>query len=262
MQRSGSFRWRLPVLCLPEKPLCSLWLSQIQERMHNGIPRSPSLLILVCCLWSQSYAMLRIPIKLRENPLQRASKQMNFLRQRCVCFSSKTSGDVPRFESNQHSKVYRLGGVGRRSQVNITTDTGHELRTDVPKKMGGSDTAPQPVETLLAAWMGCTQATALFVGRQMSPRIILESLAFESIEAARDERGAHSLPIDSTPTIPSRIQRVSGIIRVITLNKEPLSYEQMKLLKEQTEIRCPIANMMIASGCSMEVEWVEEINNS
>ena len=159
-------------------------------------------------------------------------------------------------DAAEFQKSYRLSGVGKRSSVQISTDTGHELATDVPKKMGGSDTAPQPVETLLAAWMGCTQATALFVGRQMKPRVLIESLEFDNIEAFRDERGALTLPIDEDPTIPSRLQRVTGTIRIRTRGPDPLTSKELELLKEQTELRCPVANMMIASGCSMDVEWM------
>jgi putative redox protein len=186
-----------------------------------------------------------------------------FQRSKCLLFSSTNSKDVTGStssseEKEQYAKAYRLDGVGRRSKVEIQTkDTGHTLSTDVPKKMGGGDTAPQPVETLLAAWMGCTQATALFVGRQMSPRILIESLEFVGIEAVRDERGALSLPIEETPTIPSRLHRVTGVINVRTRSKVPLPTDQLDLLKEQTEIRCPVANMMIASGCSMDVDWVD-----
>jgi putative redox protein len=196
-----------------------------------------------------------------------ASPRFMFHGSKCLLFSSNTSSNGisesnshPEEEEERYSKSYRLDGVGRGSKVEIRTNTGHNLSTDVPKKMGGGDTAPQPVETLLAAWMGCTQATALFVGRQMSPRrILIDSLEFQDIEAFRDERGALSLPIEETPTIPSRIHRITGVIRVVvsTRNKGPLSADQLELLKEQTEIRCPVANMMIASGCSMEVEWVD-----
>jgi hypothetical protein len=41
---------------------------------------------------------------------------------------------------------------------------GHTLATNLPVKMGGKDSAPHSGETLLAAWMGYSQATALFVG--------------------------------------------------------------------------------------------------
>ena len=116
--------------------------------------------------------------------------------------------------------------------------------------------APQPVETLLAAWMGCTQATALFVGRHLPERVVLDKIEFENIQAYRDERGALQLPITETPNIPSRLNRITGTIKVTSRNDKILSEDQMKLLKEQTEIRCPVANMMIASGCSIDVEWI------
>ena len=158
---------------------------------------------------------------------------------------------------NQHIKSYRMDGVGEGTKVEITTDTGHALTTDIPKKMGGSDSAPQPVETLVAAWMGCTQATALFVGRCMPERVVIQKLEFENIQAFRDERGALQLPITKTPDIPSRLEHITGKIRVFSCNAQGLSSKQIELLKEQTEIRCPVANMILASGCSIDVEWVD-----
>jgi len=73
------------------------------------------------------------------------------------------------------------------------------------------------------------------------------------------------------PGLESRVHRITGIIRVSSSQRRGgaddadgadgvsggLSSEQMELLKEQTEIRCPVANMMIASGCSIDVEWVD-----
>jgi len=164
-------------------------------------------------------------------------------------------------------KSYRLNGVGTGSRVALETDTGHVLRTDVPAKMGGGDTAPQPVETLLAALCGCTQATAVYVGRQMKPRVLVERLEFVDVVAHRDERGALSLPIDVTPTIPARLQSIEGTIRVFvrntSTNRKQQSFtsgtvtsEQLTTLAEQTEARCPVANMIVASGSEMNVQWV------
>ena len=206
-----------------------------------------------------------------------------------------------------------MDGVGEGSRVDIRTSTGHYLSTDVPRTMGGKDTAPQPVETLLAAWMGCTQATAIFVSRQLqwntettaaavstesvtaaatarqhrrSPRVHIQKLHFENIQAFRDERGALQLPIVDVPEIPSRIQRITGTIRVELAvattstsrqqRKAPsksgideverdesspsptqlaLSESQLQTLRDQTEARCPVANMIMASGCDVDVEW-------
>ena len=171
---------------------------------------------------------------------------------------SSSSTDM---EPSPYLKTYKLTGETlskkNRSAVVVHTSTGHVLQTDVPTKMGGHDTAPQPVETLLSAWMGCTQATALFVGRQMKPqRLLVERLEFD-VQGQRDERGALSLPIDQDPSIPSRLTCVSGTITVYRVGGQAIEESEMNLLREQTELRCPVANMMIASGCQMDVEWID-----
>jgi uncharacterized OsmC-like protein len=138
-----------------------------------------------------------------------------------------------------------------------TVNTHHTLQTDVPKTMGGDNLAPQPVETLLAAWIGCTQATALFVGRQMGS-LQIDKMDFD-VMAFRDERGALQLPIEIIPQIPSRLLEIKGTIQVYT--QSMLSEEQLEILKEQTEARCPVANMIIQSGCEMNVIWVAKASS-
>lgn len=165
------------------------------------------------------------------------------------------SNTMARDEEASHKKYYAISGTGQRSTVKMETNTGHNLQTDVPKKMGGADTAPQPVEHLLAALVGCTQATAIYVGRTMNPRLIIDKIDFD-VEAYRDERGALELPIDKLPTIPARLQCVSGTVKVHFKKGIQVSDEQLGILGEQTEARCPVANMMHASGCVMDIQWV------
>ena len=149
---------------------------------------------------------------------------------------------------------YHIKGLGERSGTSLKTVTGHEIRTDLPLKMGGQDVHPQPVELLLAALIGCTQATAVFVGRNMKPRLVIDHLEFD-IRASRDERGALALPILATPTIPAGIHTVEGTIKVY-IKKGLMSANQLETLAEQTEARCPVASMMTASGCNMGIEWM------
>lgn len=142
----------------------------------------------------------------------------------------------------------------------MTTDTGFTLNTDVPLAMGGQNAAPQPVETLLAALVGCTQATALFVGRHMEPRILLESLEFD-LTAVRDQRGALEMPITEFPAVPAQLQCIEGTITIYIKQskRKPvrvLTEEELKIFSEQTESRCPIASMMLESGCEFNIKWV------
>ena len=116
--------------------------------------------------------------------------------------------------------------------------------------MGGTDGAPQPVEHLLAALLGCSQATAVFVGRSMNPRVLIDRIEFD-VEAFRDERGALQQPINEFPDVPARLQRVSGRAKIFLKGKKNhlkvMSEEQLEMLAQQTEARCPVANMMEAS---------------
>jgi len=172
-------------------------------------------------------------------------------------------GDLPKVthdggeeheEALKHRKSYKIAGTGKGSAVEMTTNTGHELFTDVPQKIGGTDTAPQPVEHLLAALIGCAQATAIFIGRSMKPRLLIDKIEFD-VQAHRDARGALQQPIEITPDIPARLQYVSGSAKVFFKGDADVSTEQLHILGEQTEARCPVANMMMASGCIMDIHW-------
>ena len=35
-----------------------------------------------------------------------------------------------------------------------------------------------------------------------------------------------------------------------------VSFEELNILAEQTEQRCPVANMLHASGCDIDIKWI------
>jgi hypothetical protein len=171
------------------------------------------------------------------------------------------------------------GNVVQQQQQQQQQSLDHTIQTDLPKKMGGKDLAPQPVELLLAALMGCTQATALFVSRQMynqktltvstnkSNLLLLDRLEMD-IVAIRDERGSLHLPIIDNPPVPSKLQLITGTVRVYMKTKAnnnnsidqqmtTIPHDDLLMLKEQTELRCPVANMIISSGCQLDVKWID-----
>lgn len=160
-------------------------------------------------------------------------------------------------EDHKHRLTYSVTGTSIGSVMNTKTKQGHEMATDLPRKFGGTDAAPTPVEMLLASLIGCEQATAVFVGRSMKPRILIDRIHFD-LQVNRDARGALQFPIEKTPDIAARPQRCFGTATVF-LSKEgqTIPTDQLALLKDQTEARCPIANMMEASGCVMDISWID-----
>jgi hypothetical protein len=66
---------------------------------------------------------------------------------------------------------------------------------------------------------------------------------------------------DEFPSIPARLQCVKGSITVYAKNRKGQEVEigdnAMRLLETHTERRCPVANMIVDSGCSMQVKWTD-----
>ena len=144
-------------------------------------------------------------------------------------------------------KLYSI--TGRTGGTTSTSQTrGHTLKTDTPPSGGGKDTAPQPVETLLAALIGCEGATADFVARMLRTKI--RGIDFE-LEASRDPQGAAHLPVDAPAPAVSRLTRIWGVANVETDADDELIEKLGRIVHE----RCPVANMVVASGCQLDIEW-------
>ena len=155
-------------------------------------------------------------------------------------------------------KIYRLAARSlQRSGCEVTTSTGHTLRTGLPVRVGGDDEAPQPVEMLVAALLGCKTATAHFVARHLWPRPHnrIEHIEFVDVLAERDERGALSLPIATPAPVSAQLTLVQGIARVTPVAGASLQDDDVRELGRLVEERCPVAAMMRASGCALRIEW-------
>ena len=167
---------------------------------------------------------------------------------------STAAGPIP--------KAYALGGASRgRAGCELRTSTG--FATDVPRAAGGADEAPQPVELMLAALLGCKTATAHFVARQLwpRPRNRIERIEWRDVTAERDERGALALPIDAPPPVPAGLRLVRGVALVTPAaprradSGPPIAAADVAQLGSIVEERCPVAAMFAASACELEIEW-------
>ena len=148
-------------------------------------------------------------------------------------------------------KNYRITGSGIGSHCNIVTHDDWKLSTDVTTSQGGTNKAAQPVLLLLASLAGCELATARYVAFKSNPRIVMGKIEFE-INGNRDERGALHLPMYTEPPEPARLEHVWGSATVYDTNA---SQEQISALGAEVHRRCPIANMIILSGCRLDIDW-------
>ena len=148
-------------------------------------------------------------------------------------------------------KNYRVTGSGIGLHCNIVTYDGWKLSTDVTISQGGTNKAAQPVLLLLASLAGCELATARYVAFKSNPKIVMGKIEFD-INGNRDERGALHLPMYTEPPVPARLDHVWGTATVYDTNA---SQEQISALGEEVHRRCPIANMIIVSGCRLKINW-------
>ena len=150
-------------------------------------------------------------------------------------------------------KAYAMAGSGRGASSTVRV-RGHELVLDLSRAQGGQDRGPEPLECLLAALVGCEQATASFVARHMTPRMALSHVEF-SYEAERDAAASTALPLAAAlaPGRSPALSRVWGTARVFAGRDE--SVARVAELRSHVEARCPVAVMLRASGCSLDVRW-------
>lgn len=126
------------------------------------------------------------------------------------------------------------------------------METDTPFLDGGSARAAEPVETFLAALIGCEQATAHFVSRML--RLGIDRIDFQ-VGASRDPRGSMTRPVTDDPPVSARLQAVWGTARVYPSSPD-VTADDVRLLGEIVHKRCPVASTLIASGCDFHLDWV------
>ncbi|CAE7237350.1 unnamed protein product, partial [Symbiodinium pilosum] len=148
-------------------------------------------------------------------------------------------------------KRYHLTAVGHACSATSDMDDGYTVTSDTPTSAGGTGTAPQPVQLLLAALVGCEQATAHFIATKLRLPPIRQ-IRFD-IHAERDEWGSLAPPVKQPPPTLSRLQRITGTATVFT----DASEADVRAIAAGVKLRCPVASMIIDSGCELDVHWVK-----
>jgi|TARA_B110000977_G_scaffold180303_1_gene239777 putative redox protein len=184
--------------------------------------------------------------RLLVRPLRATAKRFTARAASTTVSSSSGDGD------EKHLKRYPLIARGAGVQC-VMKARSFDVKTDIPKAMGGLDEAPQPVELLLSALVGCEQATAAYVARHMVPRFKLNRVNF-AITGVRDDRGSTSLPMNESPKYQARLLKITGeaVVHVRGATENQARVDELARLVMS---RCPVADTLNAAGTKMEVKW-------
>ncbi|KAL4481558.1 hypothetical protein ABPG74_007647 [Tetrahymena malaccensis] len=145
-------------------------------------------------------------------------------------------------------RQYQISSETDNYQVKTQTESGITVITDLAKKYGGNGSGPSPIELLLSSLVGCENIVAKKIASHLGFKI---NQAKFDIKAERDDRGLNDLPMTEDSPISSGLQRIWGTVYVDTDGTD----EQLQQMNQILKKRCPVARMIVDSGCKLEVEW-------
>lgn len=152
--------------------------------------------------------------------------------------------DTPRDPGTPRIKTLRADGVWEGRQRTRLTVRQFELATGEPEKVGGDDSAPTPMELVLAGLDGCLAVVIETVA--LERELPLRAISLHS-EAEMDTRGFAGVP---------GVRPFYSQVRTrIELGLEA-GEEELAALRAAVQQRCPALTLLQAADVDVEVEWV------
>lgn len=118
--------------------------------------------------------------------------------------------------------------------------------TDEPVAHGGTGEGPSPLQTVLGALLGCESVTFNRTAAEMG-------FAYDKIEYAAeytiDIRGRLGVR-----GVRPHFQTVR--VEAVVTTSEP--EERLRAVVEETEVRCPVFNLLNDAGVKLEMRWIRK----
>lgn len=142
----------------------------------------------------------------------------------------------------RHVKATNAGGTRTKIQVRDFP----VIYTDEPDSMGGTNSAPSPLETVLVALVGCDGVIINGVAKAMN--FAYSGVDF-AVQSQIDVRGPRGVP-------GIRPYFESGELLITVYSDEP--EERFRKLCKNVEFRCPVMNLLDAAKVDMAVTWEQK----
>lgn len=139
--------------------------------------------------------------------------------------------------------VRATNAAGTRSKVQVRDFA--PVYTDEPASLGGTNSAPSPLEMVLVALVGCDGVIINGVANAMGFAYAGVDMAVESQIDVRGPKGVPGI----------RPYFESGKLEIIVYSDEPEA--RFRQLCRNVEFRCPVMNLLAAAKVDMRVTWVQ-----
>jgi len=141
----------------------------------------------------------------------------------------------------RHVKATNAAGTRTKIQVRDFDP----VYTDEPASLGGTNSAPSPLETVLVALVGCDGVIINGVASAMNFQYSGVDFACESQIDVRGPKGVPGI----------RPYFETAKLEIIVYSDEPAArFEQ---LRKNVEFRCPVMNLLNAAQVGMDVAWIQ-----
>lgn len=146
---------------------------------------------------------------------------------------------------NEHLETFKAEGQGNGwpTKVDIT-DTEWKIQLDEPTEDGGSNSGPNPMQFFTASLVGCQNEQAQVVAEELS--LSIEQINIQ-IEIDLDLSGFMGTSDHSNGSYKS--------VRLNAVVQGEVTDEQVKVLGQKVDDRCPILALLRTSGCKIESNW-------
>lgn len=142
----------------------------------------------------------------------------------------------------RHVRATNAGGTRSKVQVRDYPP----VYTDEPSSLGGTNSAPSPLEMVLVALVGCDGVIIHGVANAMGFAYAGVDFACESQIDVRGPKGVPGI----------RPYFESGKLEIIVYSDEPEA--RFRQLCKNVEFRCPVMNLLSAAKVEMEVTWLQK----
>lgn len=139
----------------------------------------------------------------------------------------------------RHVKAVNAGGTRTMVQVRDFDP----VFTDEPASLGGTNTAPSPLETVLVALVGCDGVIIHGVAKAMGFDYRGVEFACESQIDVRGPKGVAGV----------RPYFEAATLDIIIFTDE--SGQRLEQLKKNVEFRCPVMNLLRAADVQLTTNW-------
>lgn len=131
----------------------------------------------------------------------------------------------------------------RNRRLETVSSAGHTVVTDSAGAHGGTDTAADPIATLLASLLGCYNQQLRKLAVEKGAHI--ETTVYE-VTAIYDRRA-----VTWDEEIDCHFPKVSIVLRI----DGDLADEHLAYFKQRLRLRCAVSAVLIQSGTALTEEW-------